>query len=168
MILSGKPTLIRFLIWANVTILVFGLLSIRKGQLPSHDQDIFSVPPTLDDQSWFSLSDSTTDPGYKGQELRAVGGFFSHIFSSFWKPKNPLCETSIEELPKHLIFKKLVECSGSAANYEGGNRRFLRSSEEETSAFEAQTTSSNTQDKDIEAAFHIDYSGPKTHPPKNN
>lgn len=140
MIRSGKYTLLRLLIWVCVASLLFGLLIFRNGQLSSHQQDTFSI----------SSAQHEDQLGYNAQELKV-------------EPDPILCEEGNEELPlKHLIFWKRAE------HYR--TRRLMRS-EVETAAFhegQQTSTSTNTQSKNVEAVFHVDYSSPKTHPPKNN
>ncbi|KAI5054854.1 hypothetical protein GOP47_0029999 [Adiantum capillus-veneris] len=103
-------------------------------------------------------------------------------------PKNLLL-AKLAECYKSLRSKHEAENGiGDDGQLEGRNyirnRRLLRSSDDRESytgsrayptstsmAFQAKATTITSriaEDDNVEAAFHIDYSGPKTHPPKNN
>lgn len=174
-----RTYLVQFLICAH---LLFGLLLFRN--LSSHQKQV-----TLDYQpAWYpsSASEDIANSGHvKGQMLQ--GGVLSQIRSSLnWgarasmtsEKEGTLCDFRRDEgLPKQVLLQKLVECYNEiitngktseldhknmiGTNFTHSNRRLLREI--------TNTYSKNALVKNINAApFHLDYSGPQTHPPKNN
>lgn len=170
--------------------LVLGILAITKSKRSSRkevgfEDDQHSWLPFQSPSTYSNLEEDEAQPSLSSAEMgfpheAPVSNVHRIASSQLGKLEadNLLCQKSVQQLPKYLVFQSLVECYGkqNAYNEHKLSRRFLINPKtvehEEIADVESKNVveaarASRAISRD-EAAFHIDYSGPKTHPPKNN
>lgn len=185
MTLSGRSIGVRILVWANVTVLFLGLLFLRNGKRTLAEREERNGDKIADPEQQFPLSDHSAsysrDIEVSAAQHRIVfsqpNGLSSGtqiqngLRASPLDLGNPLYQKSSRQVRKHLIFRGLVQCcrGETAVGELKTNGRVLVTSthlrDNEVPEFEEKYSSVRSLD---EATFHIDYSSPKTHPPKNN